>query len=233
MWRAKRARVAAEAGTVKFWTTSARAGCMLYLYGESGTTYQYIHLNNDLTREERQPRQVRGRGRVRPGKNGAHVEAGQPIGYVGDSGDANGIARTCTSRCIPAAAGVSPLSYLKKAYKLLFTAKTGTAFALTLEGPSCSATPRRVLDVKVATPQAWPSNSRDEAQPAGRAQRARRRARSAASADRRLAGRRERSPRPDGQQVVMWTQPAPATLEGAAGRRGALAAALVVLAVAA
>jgi hypothetical protein len=23
--------------------------CMLYLYGESGTIYYYIHLNNDLT----------------------------------------------------------------------------------------------------------------------------------------------------------------------------------------
>src|SRR3990170_8566268 len=40
--------LAAEAGTVKFHTTSARAGCMLYLYGKSGTTYLYIHLNNDL-----------------------------------------------------------------------------------------------------------------------------------------------------------------------------------------
>lgn len=30
--------VAAEGGTVKFWTTSASAGCMLYLYGDSGTT---------------------------------------------------------------------------------------------------------------------------------------------------------------------------------------------------
>ena len=41
--------VAAEAGKVKYWTTSRTAGCMLYLYGESGTTYYYIHLNNDLT----------------------------------------------------------------------------------------------------------------------------------------------------------------------------------------
>src|SRR5262249_3404331 len=37
--------VAAEAGTVKYWTTSRSAGCMLYLYGESGTIYYYIHLN--------------------------------------------------------------------------------------------------------------------------------------------------------------------------------------------
>src|SRR4051812_4136835 len=40
--------VAAESGKVKFWTTSASAGCMIYLYGDSGTTYDYIHLNNDL-----------------------------------------------------------------------------------------------------------------------------------------------------------------------------------------
>ena len=46
-WRSP--AVAAEDGTIKFWTTSARAGCMLYLYGASGTTYLYIHLNNDLT----------------------------------------------------------------------------------------------------------------------------------------------------------------------------------------
>src|SRR3954468_7912415 len=41
--------IAVENGKVKFWTTSASAGCMLYLYGDSGTTYLYIHLNNDLT----------------------------------------------------------------------------------------------------------------------------------------------------------------------------------------
>ena len=40
--------LAAEAGTVKFCITSSRAGCMLYLEGESGTEYLYIHLNNDL-----------------------------------------------------------------------------------------------------------------------------------------------------------------------------------------
>ena len=41
--------LAAEAGKVRFYTGSARAGCMLYLDGDSGTTYLYIHLNNDLT----------------------------------------------------------------------------------------------------------------------------------------------------------------------------------------
>ena len=42
--------VAVEAGTVEIWTRSASAGCMLYLHARSGTTYQYVHLNNDLTR---------------------------------------------------------------------------------------------------------------------------------------------------------------------------------------
>src|SRR5207245_39406 len=44
--------VAVEPGTVSFWTTSAGAGCMLYLHGDSGTTYEYIHLNNDLTADD-------------------------------------------------------------------------------------------------------------------------------------------------------------------------------------
>jgi murein DD-endopeptidase MepM/ murein hydrolase activator NlpD len=39
--------VAVEAGSVKWWE-SGLGGCMLYLYGRSGTMYMYIHLNNDL-----------------------------------------------------------------------------------------------------------------------------------------------------------------------------------------
>src|SRR5882757_1255541 len=41
--------LAVESGKVEFWTTSANAGCMLYLHGYSGTMYEYIHLNNDIT----------------------------------------------------------------------------------------------------------------------------------------------------------------------------------------
>ena len=32
--------VAVEAGVAKYWTTSANAGCMLYLHGDSGTMYR-------------------------------------------------------------------------------------------------------------------------------------------------------------------------------------------------
>ncbi len=85
--------VATEAGKIKFWTHSATAGCMLYLYGKSGTTYLYIHLNNDLTdHNDNRGKCVAGTSYAPGLKDGAKVQAGQLLGFVGDSGDANGIA---------------------------------------------------------------------------------------------------------------------------------------------
>ena len=148
--------VAAEAGKVKYWTTSASAGCMLYLYGESGTTYLYIHLNNDVTmKNDNKGKCVRGTAYTV--KNGAKVAAGQQIGYVGDSGDANGGASHLHFEVHPGGGkAVSPYPYLQKAYKLLFTAKAGSPFALTLSGTVVSAEIDRIV-VNVSTSQAWPS----------------------------------------------------------------------------
>src|SRR5918999_1979045 len=124
--------VAVEAGTIRFHTTSARAGCMLYLNGASGTQYLYIHLNNDLTLANDN------RGRCEPGvayaeglRSGARVAAGQPIGYVGDSGDADGIQSHLHFEVHPGGgAAVSPYPYLRKARPLLFAAKPGSTFTL-------------------------------------------------------------------------------------------------------
>jgi hypothetical protein len=129
---------------------------MLYLYGESGTTYLYIHLNNDLTmRNDNRGKCVNGTAYTV--KNGAKVAAGQQIAYVGDSGDANGGSSHLHFEVHPGGgAAVSPYSYLQKAYRLLFTAKAGTPFSLTLTGTVVSATIDRLV-VNVSTSQAWPS----------------------------------------------------------------------------
>jgi peptidase M23-like protein len=128
--------VAAEKGTVKFWTTSATAGCMLYLHGASGTTYLYIHLNNDLTAgNDNRGKCVAGTAYAPGLKDGARVSAGQLVGYVGDSGDANGIHPHLHFEVHPNdGAAVDPYPYLKAARPLLFYAKAGTTVSVTLTG---------------------------------------------------------------------------------------------------
>jgi peptidase M23-like protein len=219
--------VAAEAGTVKYWTTSRTAGCMLYLYGESGTIYYYIHLNNDLTlKNDNRGKCVKGVAYTV--KNGARVQAGQQIAYVGDSGDADGGASHLHFEVHPGGGkAVSPYPYLQKAYKLLFAAKAGTPFALTLTGTVVSAAVDRLI-VNVASSQAWPSGltltklNRPIALTVPETtlvQTITPTVRTVASVT--LATK--------GQKVVVWTQPASATLKAQRGDDGALSAALIQL----
>jgi hypothetical protein len=138
----KSVAVAVEAGTIKFWTTSSRAGCMLYLYGTSGTTYLYIHLNNDRTAgNDNTGSCVQGIAYARGLKNGARVKAGQMIGYVGDSGDADGGASHLHFEVHPGGGeAVSPYPYLRRAQKLLFAPQPGTSeFSLRMKGTVVSA----------------------------------------------------------------------------------------------
>ena len=57
--------VAVEAGRVAFWTRSSSAGCMLYLYGRSGTMLPLHPPEQRPDDAERQPRLVRPRRLVR------------------------------------------------------------------------------------------------------------------------------------------------------------------------
>lgn len=123
MARKKSKVVAVEAGRVQKWTKSANAGCMLYLYGRSGTTYMYVHLNNDRTRRN----DTRGNSTCKNGiayapglRSGQRVVPGQLIGYVGDSGDANGIAAHLHFEVHPRSRAVSPYRHLRRARHLLF-----------------------------------------------------------------------------------------------------------------
>jgi peptidase M23-like protein len=221
--------VAAEAGKVKYWTTSRSAGCMLYVYGASGTTYDYIHLNNDLTsRNDNRGKCVRGVAYTV--RNGARVAAGQQIGYVGDSGDADGVHAHLHFEVHPnGGKATDPYPYLQAAQKLLFASKPGAPFALTLTG-TVIGSDAASLTVKVTTSQAYPSNLTlkklnqtivlgvpptalvQTVNPNGVV----RTASSVATAT-------------TGQSVVVWTQPAPATLKAQRGDPLALSAALVQL----
>ncbi len=201
--------VAVEAGSIEYWTTSASAGCMLYLKGDSGTMYEYIHLNNDLTATN-DNKGTCSQGVAYAVPNGIHVDAGQSIGYVGDSGDANGIHPHLHFEVHPRGGGaVDPYPFLKKAAHLLVAAPpAGSAFTLRLTGTVMS-TDATQLKMIVSSLAAWPSHLKQT------------------SVNRVLlltlpatdAGTPTLAP---GEKIVAWTLPAPGTIDALTGMPGAL-----------
>jgi peptidase M23-like protein len=149
--------LAAEPGRVRFHTGSWRAGCMLYLDGRSGTTYIYIHLNNDLTEgNDNRGGCVNGVTFPRGLKPGARVQAGQPVGYVGDSGDADGLHPHLHFEVHPGGKGAAnPYPYLLAARRLLFVAPAGKEFTLALTG-SVVSVKGELLRLRVNTLRATP-----------------------------------------------------------------------------
>jgi hypothetical protein len=149
--------LAAEAGTVKFHTTSSRAGCMLYLTGVSGTEYLYIHLNNDVgDGNDNRGSCVPGVAYAKGLRSGARVKAGQVIAYVGDSGDADGGNPHLHFEVHPGGGGaVSPYPYLQKARRLLFAAELGTTFTLALTGTVLTSAGQD-LSLSLAQVRSWP-----------------------------------------------------------------------------
>jgi hypothetical protein len=221
--------LAAEAGKVKFWTTSRSAGCMLYLYGASGATYYYIHLNNDLTRaDDNRGKCVAGTAYAPGLKDGAKVAAGQPVGFVGDSGDADGVHAHLHFEVHPGGGkAVDGYPYLQAAQHLLFAARKGTPFTLELDGIVMKASALTV-QLKVSAVHAWPMGQR---------QAKLRRSlllnvpdtaivqSTNGSSTRKTTILSARA----GQTVKVWTMPSPASLKAERGDDLALEAALVVL----
>ena len=223
--------VAVEAGTVRFHTTSWRAGCMIYLDGKSGTQYLYIHLNNDLTDgNDNRGGCVPGVAYAKGLKNGQKVRAGQVIGYNGDSGDADGISPHLHFEVHPNGSGpVNPYRYLRQARRLLFSAKPGTTFTLAVSGKVANAAGED-LQVAVEQVRQWPGGRKvkqtglkvpiavpETATIEG------------------LAGAAALAPFPSldlltrGLPVTVWTAPAKVTLGAQLGAKGALEAARVVV----
>jgi murein DD-endopeptidase MepM/ murein hydrolase activator NlpD len=128
---AKRAPVVAvETGRIAKYTRSSNAGCMLYLYGQSGTTYMYIHLNNDKTLRNDNRGGCKNRVAYAPGlRSHQRVRAGQLIAYVGDSGDANGIDSHLHFEVHPnGGRAVSPYKHLRSGYRHLYPRPAVDAF---------------------------------------------------------------------------------------------------------
>jgi len=225
--------LAAEPGKVKFWTHSASAGCMLYLYGASGTTYYYIHLNNDLTsRNDNRGKCVAGTAYANGLKNGASVGAGQVVGYVGDSGDANGVHPHLHFELHPnGGKATDPYQWLQSGQHLLFAAPRGSPFTLELRGKVTAVTETSVR-IQAATINAWPMRQRQTKLkrklvvqvPAG----------ALVQTVAKIGGPGTAATLAEadtGQAVDIWTAVAPATLKAERGDDLALSASLVSLVV--
>jgi len=217
--------LAVEAGTVKFWTTSWRAGCMLYLYGESGTTYNYIHLNNDLGDvNDNRGSCVPGVAYAKELRNGAKVEAGEMIAYNGDSGDADGIHPHLHFEVHPGGSGLAnPYKHLLRARRLLFTAERGSTFTLALTGRVATALAQE-LSLQVDQVRQWPGG-RKLAQSGQKV--------SVAVPETATIEGAPSAPALQlltaGLTVTVWTEPAKVTLAAQAGAPGTLAAQRVVV----
>jgi hypothetical protein len=114
--------VAFERGKVEKHVGSSLGTCMLYLHGVSGMTYVYIHLNNDLTMKNDNRGGCRNGVSWAPGlRNGQTVRRGQLVGYVGDSGDADGGTPHLHFEVrTPSGRAIDPYTYLNKAKRLVY-----------------------------------------------------------------------------------------------------------------
>jgi hypothetical protein len=115
--------VAFVAGHVQMWTGSGSYGtCMLYLHAKNGMTYVYIHLNNDLgPNNDNDGGCKNGVSWAKGLANGDHVRRGELVGFVGDSGDANGIQPHLHFEVRkPSGRAIDPFTYLNKSRHLLF-----------------------------------------------------------------------------------------------------------------
>ena len=161
-WRSP--AVAAEDGTIKFWTTSARAGCMLYLYGASGTTYLYIHLNNDLTaKRDNKGKCVPGTAYATGTEERRARQGGTADRLQRRSGDAEGIYHLHFEVHPKDGADVNPFPYLNTATRLLFAlpTKPSKQVIIGMKGTPVSAG-AGVLELSVTSVRVWPRRGLDD-----------------------------------------------------------------------
>jgi hypothetical protein len=143
--------VAAEAGRVEK-RRRGSSSCYLFLHGRSGTDYWYIHLNND------QGRGNDNKGGCRNGiawprglRNGQRVRAGAIVGFVGDSGDADGIQPHLHFEVHPnGGRSVNPFRHLNRAYRLVYAERSSVkSVAARMRGTVRATSPRLTIRVRL------------------------------------------------------------------------------------
>jgi Peptidase family M23 len=152
--------LAVENGKVEF--GSGGWGCMLYLHGDSGAKYLYVHLNNDLTmKNDNRGKCVSGVAFAKGLKSGQRVEVGQHIAYVGDSGDADGIQPHLHFERHPSGSGpANPFRWLNRVPRLLYTAPAGSQVSVALRGTVVSTVLPDKLRIRVQTARPYPNGVR-------------------------------------------------------------------------
>jgi hypothetical protein len=128
MSRRHQPAVAFERGRVDKHVGSTLGTCMLYLHGQSGMTYVYIHLNNDVgTTNDNDGGCRNGVSWARGLRDGDLVRRGELVGYVGDSGDADGIQPHLHFEIRrPNGSPIDPYQYLRQAKQVLYPRPAAT-----------------------------------------------------------------------------------------------------------
>jgi hypothetical protein len=208
--------LAVESGKVEF--KSGGWGCMLYLYGDSGAKYLYVHLNNDLTmKNDNKGKCVPGVAFAKGLKSGQSVQAGQHIAYVGDSGDADGIQPHLHFERHPGGRGPeSPFRWLNKLPRLLYLAPAGPPVSVALRGTVVSTVLPDKLRIRVQTARPYPNGLRVDHTGRGATVSVPETAVFETKGGFLAVPNLELLKR--GDPVVVWTQPAPATLNSQLGR---------------
>jgi hypothetical protein len=154
--------LAVESGRVEF--KSGGWGCMLYLHGDSGSKYAYVHLNNDLTmKNDNRGKCVAGVAFAKGLKSGQSVAAGQHIAYVGDSGDADGIQPHLHFERHPGDRGpTNPVRWLNGLPRLLYSAPADSQVSVALRGTVVSTVLPDKLRIRVQSARPYPNGVRVE-----------------------------------------------------------------------